>query len=100
MVLSCRYLEITCMSVPARRQAKSLSRKRRSHLHMTAIHLGACAKCGATKQAHQACGVCGTYNGRQVKSVADQDARALKKTRTKASSSPKTEDKAEETTKA
>ncbi len=88
------------MSVPSRRQAKSRSLKRRSHLHLNAIHLGSCAKCGATKQAHQACEVCGTYNGRQVTPMAEQDARALKKTRTKAPESPKAEAKATKTSKA
>ncbi len=58
------------MAVPKRKTSKARRDKRRSsHWKLQVPGLVACPKCGAMRLPHRMCSECGTYNGRQVKSV-------------------------------
>ncbi len=57
---------------PLPKKKRSVSRKRRHRTHIAATipHLIVCTQCHSPKRSHQACAICGTYNGRQVLDVA------------------------------
>lgn len=57
------------MSVPKRRQTKSRKRKRASHFALKKANTSKCPKCKSEILSHCACGVCGTYKGREVVKV-------------------------------
>ncbi|HVT20176.1 MAG TPA: 50S ribosomal protein L32 [Mycobacteriales bacterium] len=57
------------MAVPKRRMSRSNTRSRRSQWKASAPSLVACPRCRQPKLPHTACGVCGTYNDRQVVAV-------------------------------
>ena len=58
------------MAVPKRKTSKARRDKRRSsHWKLQVPGLVACPKCGAMRLPHRMCSECGTYNGRQVKSI-------------------------------
>ena len=55
------------MAVPKAKISSARQNKRRSSVwKISAPALMKCPKCGAFKVAHQMCGNCGYYNGRQV----------------------------------
>lgn len=57
------------MAVPKRRMSRSNTRSRRSQWKARAVMTVPCPQCKSPKLPHAACGVCGTYNGRQVVEV-------------------------------
>lgn len=60
------------MAVPKRKVSKARRDKRRSsHWKLETPNLMPCPKCGALRMSHRACKACGTYNGREVLSVAE-----------------------------
>jgi large subunit ribosomal protein L32 len=54
------------MALPKRRHSHSRTRLRRSHDALTMPSVGQCSKCGEPKMPHRLCGGCGTYKGRSV----------------------------------
>ena len=54
------------MAVPKRRMSRSNTRSRRAQWKVSAVATQPCPQCKSPKLPHAACGVCGTYNGRQV----------------------------------
>lgn len=57
------------MAVPKRKMSRSNTRSRRANWKVAAVPTVACPQCKSPKLAHTACGVCGTYNSRQVLEV-------------------------------
>ena len=57
------------MAVPKRKMSRSNTRSRRANWKATAGKTVACPQCKSPHLPHTACGVCGTYNGRQVLEV-------------------------------
>ena len=62
------------MAVPKRRTSLARKRKRRSHLSLSAPNLDSCPQCLEPKLPHRACKACGTYRGREVLKVAEEEA--------------------------
>ncbi|MEZ6121801.1 MAG: 50S ribosomal protein L32 [Planctomycetaceae bacterium] len=54
------------MAVPKRRQSKSRSRKRRSHMAVKPLQLARCSQCGTSLPTHVVCPTCGYYQGRSM----------------------------------
>ena len=54
------------MAVPKRKMSRSNTRSRRAQWKVKAVATVSCPQCRSAKLPHAACGVCGTYNGRQV----------------------------------
>ncbi|MDW7711025.1 MAG: 50S ribosomal protein L32 [Deferrisomatales bacterium] len=61
------------MAVPQNRTSLARKRKRRSHLALSAPNLDTCPKCLEPKRPHRACTGCGTYKGREVIRVAEDE---------------------------
>lgn len=62
------------MAVPKRRTSRSKRNIRRAnHDKVTAPNLVPCPKCGEPVVPHRACGACGHYKGRAVKTVASKE---------------------------
>ena len=61
------------MAVPFRRTSKTKKRMRRTHLKKTVGALTTCPKCGATIRPHRACKKCGTYAGKEVLAVKEEN---------------------------
>jgi len=61
------------MAVPKRRHSYSRTRKRRSHDALDAPSVATCDNCGEPKQPHRLCAGCGTYKGRTVVDLGDDD---------------------------
>lgn len=59
------------------RHTRAHSANRRSHHALKGVRTSTCAKCGSQHVRHQACGVCGTYRGRQVIDVAGLQSKKL-----------------------
>jgi large subunit ribosomal protein L32 len=57
------------MAVPKRRMSRSNTRSRRAQWKAAAPTLVSCQRCKQPKLPHVACPTCGTYNGRQARSV-------------------------------
>ena len=57
------------MAVPKRKMSRSNTRSRRANWKATAVQTVAGPQCRSPPLPHTACGVCGTYNGRQVLEV-------------------------------
>ena len=57
------------MAVPKRKMSRSNTRHRRSQWKAAAPTLVTCDRCKSKKLPHTACGVCGTYDKRQVLDV-------------------------------
>lgn len=57
------------MPVPKRKTSRSNTRHRRAQWKATAVNTAPCPQCKSAKMSHAACGVCGTYNGRQILAV-------------------------------
>ncbi|MDE3069809.1 MAG: 50S ribosomal protein L32 [Acidobacteriota bacterium] len=62
------------MAVPKRKQSHSRTAKRRAQHKVPAPALATCPRCSAPRRAHRVCPVCGTYDGRQVLTVAGAQA--------------------------
>ncbi len=60
------------MAVPKRKKSKMRVRQRRATIKAKVAEVVICA-CGAIRQNHRACGVCGQYNGRQVTAAPQVD---------------------------
>ena len=54
------------MALPKHRHSKAKTRSRRAHDALNAPNFSACPECGEPKQPHRLCGGCGTYKGRTV----------------------------------
>ncbi|HIV58624.1 MAG TPA: 50S ribosomal protein L32 [Candidatus Stackebrandtia faecavium] len=54
------------MAVPKRRMSRANTRSRRAQWKATAPALTTCSRCRSKTLPHAACGVCGTYKGRQI----------------------------------
>ncbi|MBP9020072.1 MAG: 50S ribosomal protein L32 [Syntrophobacterales bacterium] len=57
------------MPNPVKRHSKSRRNKRRAHDFITPPITSLCPQCKQPKLPHQACLSCGTYKGREVRSV-------------------------------
>ena len=57
------------MAVPKRKMSRSNTRSRRANWKATVVQTVECPQCKSPHLPHTACGVCGTYNGRQVLEV-------------------------------
>ena len=62
------------MAVPKRRASLARKRKRRTHLGLTAPNLDTCPRCLEPKEPHRVCAACGTYKGRDVLPVEEEEA--------------------------
>ncbi len=62
------------MAVPKRRASLARKRKRRSHLRLSAPNLDACPRCLEPKLPHRVCRACGTYKGREVLHIEEDEA--------------------------
>jgi large subunit ribosomal protein L32 len=60
-------------AVPKRKVSKSRKNKRRSHHFLTAPASAACPQCNEPRAPHRVCRFCGTYDGRQVVRVGDEE---------------------------
>jgi large subunit ribosomal protein L32 len=54
------------VAVPKRRMSRSNTRHRRAQWKAAVVVTAPCPQCRSPKLPHAACGVCGTYKGRQV----------------------------------
>ena len=61
------------MALPKRRHSYSRTRKRRSHDALTAPTVSTCDACGEPKLPHRLCSSCGSYKGRSVINLGDED---------------------------
>ena len=62
------------MAVPYRRKSRTKSRMQRAaNMRYTPKQHAQCSQCGEPKVPHFACGVCGSYAGRQVREVVEVD---------------------------
>ncbi len=62
------------MAVPKKRTSSSRRNMRRSHDRLAApTNVELCPECGEMKLRHHVCASCGTYRGRKVLEVGDQD---------------------------
>jgi len=61
------------MPIQQSRHSKSKRDKRRSHHALTAKCLVQCPNCGESMQPHHACPHCGSYRGRQVLTVKEEE---------------------------
>jgi len=61
------------MALPKRRQSHSRTRKRRSHDALTAPSISTCSECGEPKLPHRLCSGCGSYKGRSVYKLDEND---------------------------
>lgn len=59
--------------LPKRKTSQTRRNKRRSHDHLSLRHLVLCEECNEYKPAHQVCPHCGTYGGRQVLPVEEEE---------------------------
>ena len=59
--------------LPKRKISRRRKRNRRAHHALKPTHLLRCDNCGEFKPSHQVCPECGTYNGREVIEVGDEE---------------------------
>jgi large subunit ribosomal protein L32 len=59
--------------LPKRKMSKSRRDKRRAHDHLALRHLVLCEACNQYKPAHQVCPHCGSYRGRDVLPVEEEE---------------------------
>lgn len=57
------------MANPKKRKTHSAAHKGRAHLALKKQILNKCPKCGQAVKPHNACGVCGSYRGREVRRI-------------------------------
>lgn len=61
------------MAVPKRRTSRARRDKRRAHDAIGLPPQSKCPQCGEPRLPHRVCSSCGTYRGRQVMKVEDED---------------------------
>lgn len=62
------------MIAPKRKHSKARRDKRRSsHWKVAAPGMVKCEKCGSARLPHRVCKMCGTYNGRTVLTVQEEN---------------------------
>lgn len=76
--------KLAVMPHPGHRRTSSHKRRRAAHFALEKVTFAVCAKCKSAVLPHHACGVCGTYNGRQAKDMGRTVARTVKKTQMRA----------------
>ncbi len=59
--------------LPKRKLSRRRKYNRRAHDRLALNHLVRCENCNEYKPAHQVCPACGTYNGRQVIDVEENE---------------------------
>ncbi|MCC7449323.1 MAG: 50S ribosomal protein L32 [Anaerolineae bacterium] len=59
--------------LPKRKLSRRRKFNRRGHDKLTLPHLVRCDNCNEYKPAHQVCPSCGTYGGRQVIKIEDEE---------------------------
>ncbi len=59
--------------LPKRKLSRRRKYNRRAHDKLSLNHLVRCENCNEYKPAHQVCPACGTYNGRQVINVEENE---------------------------
>jgi large subunit ribosomal protein L32 len=59
--------------LPKRKVSKTRRNKRRAHDSLPLRHLVVCEECNEYKPAHQVCPACGTYNGREVLTIEEEE---------------------------
>lgn len=57
------------MAHPKRRHSNTRTNLRRSHDHLKTKSLSKCSKCGTEIIPHRVCSVCGSYRGKQIKTI-------------------------------
>ena len=62
------------MAVPKRRASLARKRKRRTNLGLIAPNLDTCPRCLEPKLPHRVCSACGTYKGREVIAMEEEEA--------------------------
>ncbi len=58
--------------LPKRKVSKTRRDKRRSHDHLTTMHLVVCPECNQYRPSHQVCPNCGSYKGREVLAIEEE----------------------------
>ena len=81
------------MAVPKQRHTKSRRNKRRSHLFIKEIIIGACPKCGKKVRSHTVCQHCGYYKGREMIDVLKKLTKKERKKREKEMETKEKEEK-------
>ena len=61
------------MAVPKQRTSRARRDKRRAHDSLSNPSRSTCPQCSAPKHPHRICGQCGTYKGRQIIQVEDEE---------------------------
>ncbi|MFP3983687.1 MAG: 50S ribosomal protein L32 [Desulfurivibrionaceae bacterium] len=61
------------MALPKRRHSHSRTRKRRAHDGLTKPNVVKCDQCGEPKLPHRLCSDCGSYKGRTVIELGDEE---------------------------
>ncbi len=59
-------------AVPKYRSSRSKRGMRRSHDHVTPVHLVVCPNCRSYMRSHHICAACGQYRGRQIIEIKDR----------------------------
>ncbi|MCB9438222.1 MAG: 50S ribosomal protein L32 [Anaerolineales bacterium] len=59
--------------LPKRKLSRRRKYNRRSHDSLTPTHLVRCDECGEYKPSHQVCPHCGTYKGREVVQIEEEE---------------------------
>lgn len=88
------------MGLPAKKTPKSKTRSRRAHLALKKVRLLKCPKCKKAILPHHACSFCGTYRGREVKTIKDKINRKFRRRKLAHKKKAEEETPAEETKKA
>ena len=65
------------------RHTRAHTANRRSHHHVDGPRLTECSKCKSSHVKHHACGVCGTYRGKEVLNVMKEVEKKTKRTAAK-----------------
>ncbi|MBU0730481.1 MAG: 50S ribosomal protein L32 [Proteobacteria bacterium] len=61
------------MALPKRRHSHSRTRKRRANDGLTAPTVSSCPECGEPKLPHTLCSGCGTYKGKSIVKLNEDD---------------------------
>lgn len=61
------------MAVPFRRTSKAVKRRRRTHFKLDMPGVAKCANCGEMTLSHRVCKHCGTYRGKQVVEIENEE---------------------------
>jgi large subunit ribosomal protein L32 len=59
--------------LPKRKVSKTRRNKRRAHDHLSLRHLVRCEECNEYKPAHHVCPHCGSYRGREVLVIEEEE---------------------------